>query len=167
MTADEPGNPSDRFDRAAIEWPGGARGQDLVDATALALAEGLDSPTLRVLAGAPRASADDEVTDLAPTAFDELHLRVQPCISAAALVDARFVVGDLLWGHRTSKLCGVDHLCRTSALKRGSPATFAGTCQSSSPSILPTGSPATSWRSPSVIGSQSAMATRSSRPSAQ
>jgi hypothetical protein len=57
------------FVDAAVDWAAGRRAQPLVDAAAQALADGLDSPSLRMLAGAPRASADDEAWDLAPAAF--------------------------------------------------------------------------------------------------
>lgn len=104
MTTPDPGDVEDRFARAAIEWAGGARGQLLVDAAARALAGGLDSPTLRVLAGAPRASADEEATDLAPTVFEELGLHVEQRLSSAAIIDAaRLVAGDLLSGRETPR----------------------------------------------------------------
>lgn len=60
------------FTRAAVDWAGGGRGQPLVDAAADALAAGVDSPTLRVLAGAPRAAADEEATELTLLVFEEL-----------------------------------------------------------------------------------------------
>ena len=61
------GNPVlDALAEAGVTWAAGGRGQPLVDAAAEALAAGVDSPTLRVLAGAPRATADEEATELAP-----------------------------------------------------------------------------------------------------
>jgi hypothetical protein len=112
VTAGEPEASRDRFARAAVEWAGGARGQILVDAAALALAEGLDSPTLRVLAGAPRASADEEATELAPTVFEELGLHVQPRLSAGAIVEAaRLVASDLVRCHGTPR-SSTSVLCR-------------------------------------------------------
>lgn len=56
----ERSGPLTEFNEAAIEWAAGGRGQGLVDAAAIALAEGLDSKTLRVLAGAPRRFADEK-----------------------------------------------------------------------------------------------------------
>ncbi len=53
-----------RFREEAIEWAVGGRGQEIVDAAAMALAEGLDSPSLRVLAGAPHSTADEEAAEL-------------------------------------------------------------------------------------------------------
>jgi hypothetical protein len=44
----------DSLTEVAIEWAAGGRGQLLVDAAAEALADGLDSPTLRELAGHER-----------------------------------------------------------------------------------------------------------------
>lgn len=76
-----------RFCEEAIEWAMGGRGQGLVDAAALALAEGLDSPSLRMLAGAPRSTADEEASELAPLAFRELALDIKPRLSTEAFVD--------------------------------------------------------------------------------
>lgn len=76
------------FTRAAVDWAGGGRGQPLVDAAADALAVGVDSPTLRVLAGAPRAAADEEATELAPLVFEELGIRVHDRLSPDAIVEA-------------------------------------------------------------------------------
>lgn len=104
MTTDELADVKARFARAATAWAGGARGQLLVDAAALALADGLDSPTLRVLAGAPRASADEEATDLAPSVFEELGLHVESRLSSAAIIDAaRLIARDLLSGRETPR----------------------------------------------------------------
>jgi len=60
-----------RFEHAAVEWAGTGYGKPLVDA---ALMKGLDTPSLRVLAGAPARSADEEASDLAVDVFDELGL---------------------------------------------------------------------------------------------
>jgi hypothetical protein len=49
---------------ALLDWSAGARGQTIVDAAASALAEGLDTPALRYLAGATRAAADTEAGEL-------------------------------------------------------------------------------------------------------
>jgi hypothetical protein len=84
-----------QFQEAAIDWAAGGRGQPLVDAAAQALADGLDSPTLRVLAGAPHASADDEARELAPAVFEELGLEIPERMS-----DAAYIAGAVLVGRR-------------------------------------------------------------------
>jgi len=98
---DEP--PADavtRFAEAAITFVAGGRGQPLVDAAAQALVDGLDSPTLRVLAGAPRASADEEATELASDVFDELGLDIPARFSTDAyLAAARATAQEYLAGH--------------------------------------------------------------------
>jgi hypothetical protein len=78
----------DAFTAAAVEWAAGGRGKPLVDAAARALADGLDSPTLRVLAGAPRATAEDEATELAPAVFQELGIPIHGRLTTAAIVEA-------------------------------------------------------------------------------
>jgi hypothetical protein len=89
----------DAFTAAAIDWAAGGRGQPLVDAAANALAAGLASPTLRVLAGASHGSADEEASDLAPTVFTELGLDVRERLSTEAKIEgarqqaARFLSG--------------------------------------------------------------------------
>ena len=77
---------ADAFAEAAVVWAAGGRGQPLVDAAAEALAAGVDSPTLRQLAGAPRASADEEAQDLAPKVFEELGLVIHDRLSSQAVV---------------------------------------------------------------------------------
>lgn len=87
------------FRRAAIRWASGGRGAPLVEAAANALVDGLDSPTLRVLAGSPRALADEEATTWAADAFDELELRVPERLSVTAVVEAaRLEAEDFLDG---------------------------------------------------------------------
>jgi len=51
-----------------------------------ALIQGIDSPKLRVLAGAPLAKAEQEATDLAPLVFEELELMVHDRLSGTALI---------------------------------------------------------------------------------
>jgi hypothetical protein len=75
------------FAEAAVEWAAGGRGQPLVDAAAEALAAGLDSPALRVLAGAPRAAADEETAEVAPLVFEELKITIHERFSAQAVVE--------------------------------------------------------------------------------
>ncbi len=76
-----------RFREEAIEWAVGGRGQAIVNAAATALAEGLDSPSLRMLAGAPHSVADDEAAEFAPLAFRELGLDVNERLSPGAYID--------------------------------------------------------------------------------
>lgn len=104
MTSDHDPSPRERFARAAIEWTGGARGQVLVDAAAQALVDGLDSPTLRILAGSPRAAADEEATEFGPLVFEELGIRIEPRLSQAAIIEAaRLMASDLLTGRWTPR----------------------------------------------------------------
>lgn len=74
------------FTEAAIDWAAGGRGQPLVDAAAHALTAGIDSPTLRILAGSPHSAADEEATDLAPRVFEELGLTIAERMSAEAMI---------------------------------------------------------------------------------
>jgi hypothetical protein len=75
------------FTEAAVEWAAGGPAQPLVNEAANALAAGLDTPTLRVLAGAPKALADDEARELAPAVFAELGLRIAERLGPQAIVD--------------------------------------------------------------------------------
>jgi hypothetical protein len=77
-----------RFREEAIEWAVGGRGQRIVDAAAMALADGLDSPSLRMLAGAPHSAADEEASELAPLTFRELGLDIKDRLSPEAYVDS-------------------------------------------------------------------------------
>jgi len=79
-------NPLGNFGAAALEWAAGSDGQLLVDAAAEALVEGVDSLTLRMLAGAPRASADEEANELAPRVFEELGLSIPERLSSDAML---------------------------------------------------------------------------------
>ncbi|HEX7167581.1 MAG TPA: hypothetical protein VF230_11430, partial [Acidimicrobiales bacterium] len=78
--------PADAFASAAIEWAAGGPGQPLVDAAVDALVAGIDSPTLRILAGAGHANADAEATELAPKVFKELGMHVDERLSPSAIV---------------------------------------------------------------------------------
>lgn len=71
---------------ALIEWAAGARGQMIVDAAAVALVDGLDSPALRYLAGATRTAADSDAGEWAPQAAAELGLAIPERLSAEAYV---------------------------------------------------------------------------------
>lgn len=89
----------DALHREAIMWAGGGPAQPLVDAAVDALVAGFDAPTLRVLAGAPGVSADEEADDLAPDLFDELGLDVAPRLSLeAVLIWARWSAQEFLDG---------------------------------------------------------------------
>lgn len=75
-----------RFEEAAIEWAGTGYGKRLVDAAVAALMEGLDTPTLRVLAGAPERFTDEEAAECAVDLFDELELSIPEKHSSDAYV---------------------------------------------------------------------------------
>ena len=98
---DDGANSRSAFREAAIAWAAGGRGQPLVDAAAEALAAGLDSPTLRVLAGTPHSSADAEASELAEATFNELGLDIESRLSSAALIEGarqlarRFIAGEM------------------------------------------------------------------------
>ncbi len=77
-----------RFYRAAVEWAGGAQGEAVVDAAADALVDELDTPSLRYLAGATRASADDESREWVPRVIEELGLRLPDRLSPEARIAA-------------------------------------------------------------------------------
>ena len=64
------------YEEAAIEWAATAYGKPLVDAAVVALQDGLDTPALRVLAGAQARFADEEASELAPEVFEELGLNI-------------------------------------------------------------------------------------------
>jgi hypothetical protein len=74
-------------------WAAGGSGKTLVDAAAEALVEGLDSPSLRFLAGATAVAADREALDWAPRVFDELGLTVHERGSPLAIIVAARVLG--------------------------------------------------------------------------
>lgn len=78
--------PFENFREAAIEWSGTAYGKPLVEAAVTALLARLDTPTLRVLAGAPQRFADEEASKYAVEVFDELGLRVPENLSSDAFV---------------------------------------------------------------------------------
>lgn len=75
-----------RFEEAAIEWAGSGYGEPLVEAAVRALTVGLDTPTLRVLAGAPVKFADEEASECAEVVFGELGLVVPEKLSSDAFV---------------------------------------------------------------------------------
>lgn len=101
MTSDNDGPKAAlaRLRRAAVEWAAGGRGQPLVDVAADAVASGLDSPSLRMLAGATRVKADEEAAEFGPDAFQELGIAVNTWRSDAAILDvARMRAEDFLNG---------------------------------------------------------------------
>ncbi len=75
------------FQREALAWAAGGLSKALVDAAANALAEDLDSPSLRILAGATAATVDDQADNWAPRAFEELELKVCERHSSEAIVE--------------------------------------------------------------------------------
>jgi hypothetical protein len=77
---------TEAFRRAALSWAAGGRGKPLVDAAANALAEGLDSPSLRMLAGATAVAADEEADEWAARTFAELGLDIHARFSSEAIV---------------------------------------------------------------------------------
>ena len=77
----------DAFRDAAVTWAGTGYGKPLVDAAAEALVAGLDTPTLRVLAGAPARFADEEATEYGPGTFEELGLDVPEKLSEEAYLE--------------------------------------------------------------------------------
>jgi len=74
------------LERAAVVWAATGHGQPLVDAAAIALAVGIDSPTLRLLAGAPTLLADEEAALYGPDTFDELGMAIPDKHSSDAYV---------------------------------------------------------------------------------
>ena len=99
----------DALTEAAVEWAAGGRGRRLVDAAAEALAGGVDSPTLRVLAGAPRATGEEEATELAPTVFHELGIGVHERLSTeAVLAGARQRARAVLAGRESPRVLARD-----------------------------------------------------------
>ncbi|MGW9131361.1 hypothetical protein [Streptomyces sp. NPDC055681] len=77
------------------------RASDVVTAACDALAAGLDTPGLRVLAACTRAKADYDVHELLPEALDELGLTFYPVASeagqeaAARALARRMLAGEL------------------------------------------------------------------------
>ena len=112
MSSDETSKEPDALadlERAAIEWAATSQGQALVDACVNALVAGIDSPTLRVLAGAPASSANDEATDLGPRVFEELGLAISDEQSDEAYLHlARTKAQELLNGHSTERQLTTD-----------------------------------------------------------
>jgi hypothetical protein len=91
------------FHREALAWAAGGRGKPLVDAAANALAEGLDSPSLRILAGATAVAADKESDQWAARTFRELGLNIHERFSSEAIVDfARLRASEFLRSRGTS-----------------------------------------------------------------
>lgn len=106
------GDALERLREAAIEWAAGGRGQVIVDAAATALAADVDSPTLRMLAGAPHVSADEEARELAPQAFRELGLEISERLSPEAYIESarqhahNFLAGQMSARELTGHLAG-------------------------------------------------------------
>ncbi|MET7600249.1 hypothetical protein ACWERY_29035 [Streptomyces sp. NPDC004082] len=78
-------SPSDVLqDVAALYGVGEVRAYEVVEAACAALVAGLDSPTLRMLAGCTRGEADYDVPELLPAVCEELSLVFSPRGSVAA-----------------------------------------------------------------------------------
>ncbi|MBV1941233.1 hypothetical protein KUF83_32420 [Streptomyces sp. BV286] len=88
-------------DHAALWSTGDARASDVVNAACDALAAGLDSSGLRILAACTRADADYDVHALLPEALEELGLTFYPVASevgqeaAARALARRMLAGEL------------------------------------------------------------------------
>ncbi|WDM16015.1 hypothetical protein J3S85_33680 [Streptomyces lavenduligriseus] len=96
---------ADDLQDLAVLWSiGEARAQDVVEVACAALVAGLDSPTLRVLAGCTRAEAEYDVPDLLPVVLDELGLVFYPRDSEAGReAAARALAHQLLAGRLTPR----------------------------------------------------------------
>jgi len=69
----------DRLQDAAALWSiGEVTSADVVTCACDALVEGIDTPSLRILAGLTRSEADIEVPDVLPAALEELGLDFYP-----------------------------------------------------------------------------------------
>jgi hypothetical protein len=73
---------------AAIDWAAGGPAQPLVDVAVDGLVGGVDTPTLRLLAGSTRAEADEEAVELAPKLFEEFGIQVHERLSTPAIIEA-------------------------------------------------------------------------------
>ncbi len=90
-------DPIERFRGAAVRWAGGGRGQPLVDAAAQALVDGIDSPSLRILAGAQAAFSEEDASAYGPDTLGELGLEIPSRNSESAIIEgARYRAADLL-----------------------------------------------------------------------
>ncbi|MFF2566663.1 hypothetical protein [Streptomyces sp. NPDC058084] len=86
-----PDSPRDRFQDIIALWGIGEAGAtEVVDAACTALVEGLDSPTLRILAGVPAREADYDVRELLPAVTSELGLP-EPLLQSDASDEAAAV----------------------------------------------------------------------------
>ncbi|MEV8037398.1 hypothetical protein [Streptomyces sp. NPDC086182] len=91
-------------DHAALWSMGEIRATDVVAGACSALAAGLDSPALRMLAACTRAEADYDVPDLLPPALDELGLTFHPVGSVAGQeAGARALAARMLAGELTPR----------------------------------------------------------------
>lgn len=102
---------------AGTVWAATGYGQPVVDAAAAALAVGVDSPTLRVLAGAPARFADEEATEFASDAFAELGLALpakfseEAYVALARLKAQQFLDGGMSARQLANELWGLYSAC--------------------------------------------------------
>lgn len=98
-------------DRTARWACGFINASEVVDAATDALILGLDSPTLRVLAGVPAAQATIEVPDLVERAMDELELPYfGPGHPTNRLIAAAALAAEHVHGTLTARdLCRIVH----------------------------------------------------------
>ncbi len=98
---------------AGTVWAATGHGQPMVDGAAAALVAGVDSPTLRILAGAPARSADQEATELAGDVFAELGLALptkfseEAYVALARLKAQQFLDGELSARQLANELWGI------------------------------------------------------------
>ncbi|MEU1145082.1 hypothetical protein ACFYO9_07550 [Streptomyces sp. NPDC005863] len=96
----------DLQDLAALWSVGEVGAYEIVEAACAALVVGLDSPTLRILAGCTRTEADYEMPDLLPAVLDELDRVFYPQdVDVEARQDAavRALARQLLTGKLTPR----------------------------------------------------------------
>ncbi|WP_344443260.1 hypothetical protein [Kitasatospora nipponensis] len=100
-----PPSAADALQHRAILWSIGAiRAHDVVSTACDALAGGLDSPALRILASRSRNEADYEVPEILPVVLEELGLTHYPPGSAAGQEAAvRVLANQMLAGELTPR----------------------------------------------------------------
>jgi hypothetical protein len=74
------------FNREALAWAIGGQSKGLIDAAVDALVDGLDSPSLRMLAGARAIDADDDADRWAMRTFKELGFEIPERNSVDAIM---------------------------------------------------------------------------------
>lgn len=74
-----------QLSREGEKWAAGGDAAPLVAAAANALAAGIDTRNLRILAGAPPATMEHEARELAPVVFEELGFEIHERLSKEAI----------------------------------------------------------------------------------